>query len=281
MTIVLGLRRTRTALLLLATALLCSALVVPTASAHHPWSDYHWARDVDDASVFEPFAHPIKLGDNVASTWDGDLATTAGDWRVDPYTGTDWLGDQTDKTIRNPVRTNVVSGLTTPKRCRATSGRVEVCSERYGRTGWLGVAQIWLSGGHITQGTAKLNDTYLASSKYQAFRLPVMCQEVGHTFGLGHQDESGADWHTCMDYSRSPHEHNGHPNFHDYEQLTAIYAHDDAMTTIDSSTETLASKGAAVPYRIDRRNGARSSTIVEHFADNSKKITHIRWASER
>ena len=46
-----------------------------------------------------------------------------------------------------------------PKNCKAVSGRVEVCNSHYGNTGWLGVAQIWVSGLHIQQGTVKLNDT--------------------------------------------------------------------------------------------------------------------------
>lgn len=54
-------------------------------------------------------------------------------------------------------------------------------------------------------------------------RQHVMCQEIGHDFGLDHQDESGADLDTCMDYSSAL--DNAHPNAHDYEQLETIYAH--------------------------------------------------------
>jgi len=39
-----------------------------------------------------------------------------------------------------------------------------------------------------------------------------MCQEIGHIWGLGHQDESGADFHTCMDYATNPDADNMHPN---------------------------------------------------------------------
>ena len=28
----------------------------------------------------------------------------------------------------------------------------------------------------------------------------VICQEIGHTFGLDHQSETGASLNTCMDY---------------------------------------------------------------------------------
>src|SRR4029453_1923478 len=59
-----------------------------------------------------------------------------------------------------------------------------------------------------------------------AWRQLVTCQEVGHTFGLDHQDENftNANLGTCMDYTNDP-STNQHPNQHDYDQLEAIYAH--------------------------------------------------------
>ena len=52
--------------------------------------------------------------------------------------------------------------------------------------------------------------------------------EVGHAFGLDHQDENqtNANLGSCMDYTNSPGT-NQHPNAHDYEQLELIYAHAD------------------------------------------------------
>jgi len=40
----------------------------------------------------------------------------------------------------------------------------------YGNTGWLGLAQIWITtGSQITQGVVKLSDTYFASgSQYDS-----------------------------------------------------------------------------------------------------------------
>ena len=41
------------------------------------------------------------------------------------------------------------------------SGTTQVCNSSYGNNGWLGLASINLTGGtHITQGSAKMNDTY-------------------------------------------------------------------------------------------------------------------------
>jgi hypothetical protein len=70
-----------------------------------------------------------------------------------------------------------------------------------GNTGWLGVATIWLQSGttHIVQGTVKNNDYYFGNSSYQynntAEMQHVICQEIGHTFGLDHQDETGTPRH--------------------------------------------------------------------------------------
>ena len=107
--------------------------------------------------------------------------------------------------------------------CKPTVGRIEVCNGNYGNNGWLGIAQIWITGGvHITQATTKLNDTYFNTPTYNtpAWRQLVVCQEVGHNFGLGHQDENfdNVNLNTCMDYTSDP-ASNQHPNNHDYWQL--------------------------------------------------------------
>ncbi len=58
----------------------------------------------------------------------------------------------------------------------------------------------------------------------------MICQEVGHTIGLDHQDENfnTGDLNTCMDYTGNPSSGDTTPNQHDYDQLADIYAHDHA-----------------------------------------------------
>ena len=143
--------------------------------------------------------------------------------------------------------TTVVAGGTRPKNCRPTSGRVEVCNASYGNTGWLGVAQIWLTGSvHIVQGTVKNNDYYFGSSTYAynntAEMQHVICQEIGHTLGLDHQSTDGSSLNTCMDYyhnTSASDTKSTHPNQHDYDELATIYTHLDSFTTIGSSTNNL------------------------------------------
>jgi hypothetical protein len=196
----------------------------PAAQANHSWGNYHWART--NNNLFN-----LPLGDNVTLAWDSYLGTTATDWSTSSV-----------------LDTTIVAGKTSRSNCRPTSGRVEVCNYRYGSNGWLGVAQIWVNGSHIVQGTTKVNDTYFNTAKYNtpAWRNLVMCQEVGHTFGLDHQDEifNNTNLGTCMDYTNDPTGKAGtngtlsneHPNAHDYEQLATIYTHLDNKSTVSSTS---------------------------------------------
>lgn len=203
------------------------------ASAGHAWGNYHWERASNPLN--------LELGDNVDSNWDFFLVQASADWN--------------DSTVLN---TTVASGRARGQ-CRPTSGRVEVCNDAYGNNGWLGLAQIWISGDHITQGVAKMNDTYFALPQYDtpAERAHVMCQEIGHTFGLGHQDESGASLGTCMDYADDS-TNSQHPNAHDYDQLEAIYAH------LDSS----GGGGGCNPRNPNCNSGNRGNAGVDVDLDN-------------
>ena len=83
------------------------------------------------------------------------------------------------------------------------AGTTQVCNGTYGYNGWLGLATINVTPDkHITQGSAKMNDSYFNSSTYNNpnEREHVMCQEGGHTFGLDHQSTDGSAQNTCMDY---------------------------------------------------------------------------------
>lgn len=238
------------------------------ASANHSWGGYHWAR------ASNPFA--LKLGDNVSSAWDAYLGTTSSDWSLSAV-----------------LDTVIVAGRANPKNCRATSGQVEVCNSSYGNNGWLGIAQIWASGSHITQGVVKLNDTYFKTAKYNtpAWKNLVMCQEVGHTLGLDHQDEnfSNAPLGTCMDYSNDP-VPNQHPNAHDYEQLDIIYAHFDSATTV--SLTILPAQMPPAMNLIDFDTPAqwgksirsthlgRTEVFELDFGGGHKVFTFVIWAEE-
>ncbi|MBA2359312.1 MAG: hypothetical protein H0V79_00005 [Actinobacteria bacterium] len=222
--------------------LVWAALGAAQASASHSWGNYHWAR------TSNPFTVP--LGDNLSSDWKSRLGVASTDW-----------------TASSVLDSPVVAGAAR-KRCSANNGRIEVCNGSYGFNGWLGLAQIWTSGGHIVKATAKMNDSYLSSVTYtNTNKQHVLCQEVGHGYGLGHQDESGADLNTCMDYADAL--DNPSPNAHDYQQLETIYnSHLDATSTVTSTTAT---SGVVV----HRRDGLRSSHIVEDLGRGFRLHTFV------
>ena len=130
------------------------------ASASHSWGKYAW-----------PNNPTLDLGNNLSSDWDAFLVAANTDWNF------------------SPVITNTIgTGYAASTDCIPGTGRVEICNSSYGNNGWLGLAQIWVSGDHIVKAVAKMNDTYHDISPYNqdGWRDMVVCQEVGHAFGLGH-----------------------------------------------------------------------------------------------
>ena len=181
------------------------------------------------------------------------------------------------------------------KRCSAVAGTVQVCNGRYGNNGWLGLAQIWLSGSHISQGIAKMNDTYFDTATYNNpnEKLHVMCQEIGHTFGLGHTSEDGSSQNTCMDYFSNTGANAGstlstHPNQHDYDMLASIYQHLDSTTTI-GAISTLPNGMTAPDFsepgqwgRLVSRSANGKSEVYElDFGNGNKILTHVFWSDEK
>ncbi len=267
--------------LLLTVLVLVFVAAIPTISmANHSWGSYHWARTAN------PFT--LKVGDAVNATWDPYLDQAIADWNPSQV-----------------LNLTEIASSVNPRTCKAPTGQVVVCNAAYGGTGWLGIAGISISGGHITSGYTKLNDTYFDTAQYNtpAWRRLVTCQEIGHDFGLAHQDETfaNANLGSCMDYTDDPDggaggassndPSNEHPNSHDFQQLETIYAHLDSTTTV----------GAALPATVPPamrnlvlngveqfgpvvkvvKNGPGMATYhVQDFGNGNKVITHVFWTLE-
>lgn len=164
----------------------CASL---TANASHSWNDYHWARTTSSFTL-QTLDSTVSNGSNM--NWPSLLRTAASQWSqsnkldlaVSPYA--------------NSSRDR--------RKCAAVAGKIRVCNMTYGNNGWLGLASINLdSQRHITRGVAKMNDSYAWYYNSEPSEAPhVMCQEVGHLFGLGHTSEDGSSQQTCMDYSSDP-----------------------------------------------------------------------------
>ena len=242
------------------------ALVAGSTSANHSWNGYHWARTTPEFTLL--------TGDNVDSKWDAHLDEAIADWN-----------QSTVITLKE------VAGGTRPRTCKPTAGRIEVCNAGYGFTGWLGIAQIWVNGKHITQAITKLNDSYFNTATYNkpAWRQLVTCQEIAHDFGLDHQDENfdNKNLGSCMDYTSNP-LGNEHPNSHDFSMLLSIYQHLDNSTTVGTASTPAGAPAAMNQIDFDgpgqwgrlvrsSRNG-RVQIYELDFGKGHKVITHVFWA---
>ena len=198
-----------------ALALIFCGLIAGDARAGHDWNNYHWAN--------KNTAILLKVVNSTTRDWP--LTQTLDKWSASlGYTQVFTFGIDRDDTSRKAR-----------KRCSAVSGQMRVCNAAYGYNGWLGLASIYLDAeGHITRGTAKVNDSYSSYWAINGEKNHVMCQEIGHVFGLGHTSENGSVQGTCMDYSSDP--SSQWPNAHDFEMLAGIYVHfDDAYNSYDDT----------------------------------------------
>ncbi|HSG33914.1 MAG TPA: hypothetical protein VLA37_05215 [Sphingomonadaceae bacterium] len=213
------------------------AMIAGPASADHWWGGYHWS--ISSAPL------QLTIVDNVSGPWESVLDTSIADWNAS-----------------NVLSLSKAAGSGSTRNCKAETGTVMVCNDSYGYNGWLGIAQIWLSGDHITKGVTKLNDSYYNTPTYNttAWRNLVSCQEIGHAFGLAHQDEDfdNPNLDTCMDYTSNP-ESNQHPNQHDYDMLEQIYGH------THSSGGSSGDGGGPPPGR-GKNKGLSGSDDIGNFA---------------
>lgn len=207
-------------------ALLTAGLAVAvTSQANHSWSSYHWARTANPMAL-ELVDSVNGGGSGATEQWDYTLDSALFEWNRSGVLDMVIIAGDDSRRGR--------------KRCTPIAGKIRACNASYGNNGWLGLASINLdSNGHITQGTAKQNDSY--SSYYDSNpgeRENVMCQEIGHLFGLDHTSTDGSDQNTCMDYSNNSAVTG--VNQHDLDELAAIYAH---LDSYDSFTDSSAGGG--------------------------------------
>lgn len=255
--------------------------IVP-ASATHSWGGYHWAGNGTTVT--------IRVNTAITSQWNTSVGNSISDWNA-----------SSELALNGPTAVSVSA-----KRCNPISGQILVCNAAYGQRGWLGIATIWLQSGtlHITQATTKLNDSYHNYAPYNRpeWRALVACQEVGHDFGLDHQDENfdNPNLGTCMDYTSNPlgPPANTDPNKHDYDELNIIYNHNDGYTTAKGAVvtnfgvrqvggrpaapedagvgDTMAEWGRA----IGRDGKGRPDTFLATLPDGRNRITHVFWTVE-
>ena len=209
---------TRRRLVVGVVGLLVIALSLP-ALANNAWGEYHW----DGSST------PVSLGleNNVSGAqWSGVLGDVETDWDTSGVLSLGIVSPDGSTNCADPLANTVP----------ANPGLIEVCNGSYGQNGWLGVARIWIVDGvHISAAIAAVNDSYLgpgAAYDNANARRHVLCQEVGHGFGLDHQKSPKKQ--TCMNAQWGLTSSSFiSPNQHDYDQLASIYAHLDGISEED------------------------------------------------
>ena len=163
-------------LLALTIAVVAVLTLVATASANNAWNGYHWSSDNLAPTVNDKTSGSLFDVEAAVAEWSG-LSTLT------------------------PVMT---SG----------KGDVDVVVKRM-NANWLGVAKISVdSAGHIQAGRVELNRLYLNSLTAVQWDH-VLCQELGHIWGLNHAPDE-----TCMNSSSLDYPS---PNDHDAVQLNLIY----------------------------------------------------------
>lgn len=250
-----------------------------SAGARHAWGKYHWARTAN------PFT--IRVIDSMTTDWDDNLDQAMADWSQSTVLDLTKEAGNTD----NATRQN----------CVAVQGKVHSCNYTYGTTGWSGLAQIWLTtGNHIIQGTAKMNDTY-AAGYAEVSKQHIICQEIGHDWGLDHQSETGADLDTCMDYADAF--DNPSPNQGDYDQLLCIYdpatkgltltagphrcrgtGHLDNFNSMTSNAQMPAGFANADVHAQENwgekvEDNGKFAVFVRDFGSGYKIVTFVTWAN--
>jgi len=208
-----------------------SAALPAAAALPQSWNGYKWGRTGNLA---------ITLGDNLTGAWKPLLAPAATAWSADPI-----------------IDLKLAAGRSTAA-CAPVFGGVQVCNSNYGANGWLGYANVWLSGGYIIQATVKLNDYYFAQAKYNtaAWRQMTICQEIGHTLGLDHANvvRTNANLGTCMDYTNDPTGTLGSngtlanlaPSNSDFAALAGIYATPGGSQLSSTRPQFLAGEGYSI-----------------------------------
>ena len=182
--------------LLLGLALAVTLALPSSAAANHSWNGWHWAKTSSSRT--------LVISDGVSGDWD----------TVFPGVRSDWNASLTGTGVSLALGSSGVN-ITTQ-------------SKSWGNNGWLGLAQVWIKGGHITRASVKLNDYYdwyyPAATRLQG-KQQVFCQEVGHTLGLDHQDEPNTCMNDSNDLRTTPYPH---PNAHDGAELRSLYDHVDS-----------------------------------------------------
>ncbi len=257
--------------------------------ASHGWGPYHWGRSGAEAQI----TIYRSLTSTSYSNWPDHLQKSIYGDPANPNSA-----NRSGWNASTVLALSIVSSSTTSStryNCTPPNNAVRVCNYAYGSTGWAGLAQIWPgSGNHITRANTKVNDTYMGSSANNPWRRHVMCQEVGHDFGLSHTSENGSSQNTCMDYYRNTSNSDWTstgPNSHDFAQLVTQHHASAVLSPSDLFASSLRDPGPidqidmnepwqwGTPFAWDREGRPVAFVLDRTPGENGDEvITRVTWA---
>jgi len=170
--------------------------------------------------------------------------------------------------------------------CVPKEGVMKVCNDDYGDTNWKGLNEMLTQEGYIIASVAKMNERYLdetvVTNQDKLFheRKYTMCHEIGHGFGLPHQDEdfNNADLGTCMDYTHRP-QNNLNPNQEDFDALNKLYGlNEEARRSLRKRDGGGTGSGGtrnSGTIRVPR--GWKEETLNEHVFFNGRWVEKRVW----
>jgi hypothetical protein len=256
----------------LAAMMLGGALVPAVLAERDPNGrlDFHWGRRTEGELK-------LKIGENLSGDWEGELRSSIKDWE--------------DSRV---VELRTVNGTTNPKECKENPGQVEVCNDKYGENGWLGLTTIYYDTDdreHITGVRVRLNDSYFDDSdRYPQYkgkngrkaRRHTLCHELGHAFGLGHTNDN-----SCMNDSSNSVFDDLDPVNDDFRTLKDIYKHKDRKRDSTVSGNGRLIEGATGDdtgfFDIEQMPnatsflGGRETWTVEELPDGRIAVTYTMW----
>ncbi len=174
----------RTVLSCVVSLTVCTAITPASATNSRSWNGHRWGRSGNLS---------IQLVNNTSAKWTPFLDIAATEWSA-----------------ASNIDFRVVSGPSVNvETCSPTYGVVEVCSANYGKTGWLGMTNVYTSGGYVVMATVRLNDYYPSTSAFyagDAWYSNTVCHELGHALGLTHEDgiKNNANSGSCLDVTNDP-----------------------------------------------------------------------------
>jgi hypothetical protein len=221
-----------------------AALLLPaSAAANHSYltssgTAHHWPAAIDQRTAVTQISWTLK--GTYASTWQAYLERAEEAWDTRTYYWDSYLDPWLS---------------VDPYTCEFRQGIIHVCNGSYG-SNWAGLAEWYYddSTGHILYGRNRLNDdasginqgggTCWSGFGYmpcQDYAKGVVCQELGHTLGLDHADDT-----SCMGlgYYASAHGVTD-PDGTDVWEVDVNHNHIDAESSTSSSPSSSASKSTS------------------------------------